>query len=225
MKKSLFLIIGIIGLIGVATAINADYLGYLPNNPYSISMQSVMPDGSPIPALASDAFEITGLINYLQNENLNINNIYYKVVVPDDVGNEWNLSQNFMERKPTIILKPINQNGTVFLRAVFTSDFYRAYVCCNIQKGDLLYTASAIDDTGNWNITYAGTLTNNYQQNWKSRVYNSTSSSWGNANVGAASNPDVYNRRAILHSDGVFVGYAMESINVTVPTLIKIYKV
>lgn len=193
---------------------------------------STIPDGTSLSNIPeySESFAITGLINYMQNENLNINNLYFKVIVPNDNDNEWNLSKELMERKPTVVLVPYPYSGNYSdtptgLAYRISGEPALAFACCNITKGDLLYTANASNPDGSFNITLAGTLVNNRGQNWKSRVYNSTTSSWGNVNVGVAQAPDVYNRRAILHSDGVIVGYAMESVNVTVPTLIKIYKV
>lgn len=178
------------------------------------------------PTSLSDDFNINSAITNMGITNENMNVFYYKVFVPNDNDSEWNLSKELMERKPTIILHayPASSNG-VQLSPFTESGFYKVYVCCNITKGDLLYTANATNPDGSFNITLAGTLTNNYDLNWKTRVYNGSSSSWGNVNVGASTNPNVYNRRAKLHSDGTMIGYAMESVNVTVPILIKIYKV
>lgn len=216
MKKILYILL-LVGIIGTAVAVTYQNLNY-PNTRL---------DGQPLvnrPVNFADEFNINSTITNFGISNENMNILYYKVFVPNDDDSEWNLSKEFMERKPTAVLHAYNTTP-VQLTPFAEAGYYYVYVCCNITKGDLLYTANASNPDGTFNITLAGTLTNNKGQNWKSRVYNSTESAWGNVNVGASQIPNIYNRRAILSSDGVIVGYAMESVNGTVPALIKIYKV
>lgn len=213
MYKKIFLILVIIASIELASALLNDRV--LPNN-------LPLPDGRNIITLPnpSDSFNISDLANQYTNENLNI--LYYKVIVPNDNDNQWNLSVQFAESKPYQILMPIHDNinvtSLVTTSASNNQGMY-AWICCNVTKGDRLYTADATT-----NDTLRGTLTNLYNLNYRSRVY--VLGTWYNYYVGASTIPDVYNRRAKLHIDGTQIAYAMETRNVTVagvPELMKVF--
>ena len=220
MKNIYKILIGLSIVLLISITVYAISLPYYPNTLPNGNLTSSVTDPGTGFVLIDD------LKIYLTTENINVNNIYFKVVVPDDLGNgQWNLSQNFMERKPSAIIYPYPFNTPTIINYWLAPQPALVYVCCTITFGDLLYTANASNPDGTFNISLAGTLTNNYDKNWKSRVYNGSESSWGNVNVGKATNPDIYNRRAILSSDGVIVGYAMQSINTSYPVLIKIYKI
>lgn len=213
MYKKTFSIFVIIASIGLASALLNDRT--LPNNLPS-------PDGRNISDLQrydeSNFIVISDLANQYTNENLNI--LYYKVIVPNDNDTQWNLSVQFAESKPYKVLVPIFSAGEVIqINPVSSNVPMHAWICCNVTKGDRLFTADATT-----NDTLRGTLTNLYNLNYKSRVY--VLGTWYNYYVGASTIPDVYNRRAKLHIDGTQIAYAMETRNVTVagvPELMKVF--
>lgn len=218
--NKMILAIGMIALIGVASAL------LLSGRTLPITVPS--PDGRTVTVLNSalyDAteetlFNITNLSNTISNDS-ELNTLYYKVFVPDNVGNQWNLSEEFAESKPYFILKPVDSGGTIIVRALTTRGLSYVWACCNISKGDYLFTADATNDS-----SLRGTLTNMYNTNYKTRLFNYTSMQWENRNIGASTNPAVYNRRAALHQDGRPYAYAMETRNVTnasVPELMKVF--
>lgn len=159
--------------------------------------------------------------NLMATENMN--SLYYKAIVPDDTGNQWNLSVQFAETKPVVFLGP-DENSLLrysVRRSGNIVDYY-AWVCCNVTKSDRLYTADATNDS-----SLRGTLTNLYNINYKSR-FPYDNGTFRNTFVGAATKPDVYNRRAKLSLDGTQVAYAMETRNVSipgVPELMRVYLV
>jgi hypothetical protein len=150
----------------------------------------------------------------LQNENINV--LYFKAITPIDNSDEWGLTDSFGVSKTVVFLEHNEQSIRTMTHAVQSSiGMYFAWVCCNITKGDRLYSNGGTS-------TLNGTLTNLYGRNYKTRVYHSNKDEWGNAYVGASTIPDVYNRRGKLHFDGTQVAAALETKNVSVPTLMKI---
>jgi hypothetical protein len=210
-KTKIFIAIGIIALIGTASALLEGR-----------TLPPTLPDGRPItdfPEISSDEslYNITNVSNSLNNPELNT--LYYKFFVPDDIGDQWNLSVQFAESKPYFLLKPTNIAGTMVANVYTGRGFQYAWLCCNISRGDRLFTSDATNDS-----SLRGTLTNLYNYNYKARVY--VLGTWYNYFVGASTIPDVYNRRAKLHIDGTQIAYAMETRNVTntsVPELMKVF--
>lgn len=219
MRQKIILVIGLIILISTASAL------LLSGRTLPTTVPA--PDGRAITTLNSalyDATEetlynITNLSNTISSD-ADLNTLYYKVFVPDNVGDQWNLSVEFAESKPYFLLKPVDNSGTIIVRALTTGGWSYAWVCCNITKGDYLYTANATDDS-----SLRGTLTNMFNINYKSR-FPYDNGTFRNTFVGASQNPAVYNRRAALHQDGRPYAYAMETRNVTnssVPELMKVF--
>ena len=170
-----------------------------------------------VPIQAEPDFNYSDLITAYDTD---ISQLYYKVIVPDDSGNQWNLSLNFAESKPVIFLpnlEPHIRGYGYYYNA--NKPVYYAWICCNISKGDRLYTTDATNDS-----TLRGTLTNLYNINYKTRLY--FAGFWVNYYIGASTIPDVYNRRGKLHIDGTQVAWSMETRNVSVvgvPELMKVF--
>lgn len=144
-------------------------------------------------------------------------NLYRKAIVPNRNDFEWNLSMEFAETKQVLFLgKNIRELND---KRLVTSGEYRAWVCCNITRGDRLYTADATSNTA-----LRGTLTNLYNINYKSR-FPRDDDSFRNIFVGASTKPDVYNRRAALHIDGTQVAWARETKNVSISGIPELMKV
>ena len=212
MKAEHILILGIITIsfltIGIASAFLETRA--LPNT-------LPLPDGRVVGSLSeSGIYNFSNLSDSLSDSQLNT--LYYKVIVPDDVGDQWNLSVDFAESKPYRLLKPVdNPVSRIVIVSIAQPDY--AWLCCNISRGDRLYTADATNDS-----TLRGTLTNLFDINYKTRVYEA--GSWSNQFIGASKKPAVYNRRAALHLDGTQIGYAAETRNVSVtgvPELMKVF--
>lgn len=215
-KTKIFLAIGIITLIGTASAfLLSDRI--LPQNMPTPDSRLI----TNIPEIGTEAdFNITNYTNILSDGELNF--IYFKIFVPEDIGNQWNLSNEFAESKPYFLLKPVDVSGIIRVVPVTQRGFNYAYVCCNISKGDRLYTADTNVTNGS---SLRGTLTNLYNINYKSR-FTYDNGTFRNTFVGASTNPAVYNRRGALHIDGTQIAWAMETRNVTnasVPELMKVF--
>lgn len=182
--------------------------------------QNTLPDGTLVSSL--EPLGIYNITNLLASVPIGQeNNLYYKVIVPNDNDNQWNLSLEFAESKPFVIIQPYPDDDPKNITINLDTRWTYTWVCCNVTKGDRLYTADATS-----NSSLRGTLTNMYDLNYKTRLFNYTDMSWENRNIGASTNPKVYNRRAALHQDGTQIAYAMETKNVSVvgvPELMKVF--
>lgn len=142
----------------------------------------------------------------------NVTALQALAIVPEPTSDNWTLTSSFAE---TSIVEFISiDNGIVKTDSTINSGYAVVWVCCNVSKGDRLYT------NGGTNLIN-GTLTNAYNKNYKTRIPlnpNDVNTTWQNDYVRASDIPDVYNRRAALHLDGTQVAWAMESFNVSEPT-------
>lgn len=180
--------------------------------------QNTLPNGTLLSSLEPlGRYNITDLLASISIGQENT--LYYKVLVPNDDDDQWNFSVEFAESKPYVVIQPYPDNNPNNITIDTNIRWSYAWVCCNITKGDRLYTADATNTP-----SLRGTLTNTFNLNYKSR-YPYDNGTFRNTFVGASQNPLVYNRRAIS-LDGTQIAYAMETRNVTntsVPELMKVF--
>ncbi len=155
-------------------------------------------------------------------ENTDAGALIYLAMCPGNTNDElWVLCDDISMPTPVVFLgdtaDAVNRKDVFGGDSPYGGRVY-AWVTGNITKGDRLYTNGGTP-------TLNGTLTNMYNLNYKSREpinASDVNTTWNNVYVRASVKPDVYNRRAERSNDGNQVGWALQSVNSSVPVQIRI---
>lgn len=140
--------------------------------------------------------------------------LYYRAIYLNSTG-ELVLTMSFAQPNRVVII-PAN-NLLIDEGYVFTGGIVEALVCCNISMNDRLFTNGGT-------ATLNGTLTNGFDKTITTKQYRFLDGSWQNINVHTGKNPTIYNSIIVSAQGfgGQQVAWAMESKNVSTPTMMRI---